>query len=61
MYKVKNVRHGKDLGEMDKETILSRWPQADLTGKQFRAGKFYITCTPPKKKATPKKKTENEG
>ncbi len=57
MYNVKNIRHGKDMGKMDKKSILSRWPMADLTGKPVRAGKFVISCEPVKK---PKKVTKVE-
>lgn len=65
MYNVKNIRHGQDLGKMDEKTILSKWPQADLSGKEFRAGKFTITCEPIRKKRAkkvePKNEEENEG
>ena len=59
MYNVKNIRHGIELGKMDKASIVSKWPMADLTGKPFRAGKFTITCDPIKKR-TKKAKPETE-
>ena len=61
MFNVKNVRHGIDLGKMSKADVLRRWPHADLTGKEFRAGKFVIVAAPVRKKAAPKKTENNEG
>lgn len=63
MYNVKNIRHGVDFGKMDKKSVLAKWPQADLTGKPFRAGKFTMTCEPIKKrakKAAPKTETPED-
>lgn len=59
-FNVTNVRHGINLGTMTEQEIVDQWPQADLSGEQFRAGKFYLVCEEikPKKTAKPKKKAE---